>query len=125
MKTLTFKRSLITIIFIISAVFVFQLSSNALGYNRATDYIEKGNYSEASTKLEKLEGFRDAEILKKYCDIMAEYDSTDFTSVYHSYRNLQNISTELDNRKLSTEFLRVFTEVETMYNNYNVLLYAN
>lgn len=125
MKTITFKKSIITVLFIISAVFVFQLLSNTFGYISAANYIEEGNYTEASVKLEKLEGFRDAETLKEYCDIMAEYDSSDFTSVYHSYRGLQSISSELDNSRLSTEFVKTLTEVETMYNNYNVLLYVN
>lgn len=125
MKTFTFKKTLITVLFLITIVFVGQLVSNTLGYISAADYIEEGNYAEASVKLEKLGGFRDSETLKEYCDIMSEYDSASFTSVYHSYRGLKNISSELDNPRLSTEFLKTMTEVETIYNNYNVLLYAN
>ena len=125
MKTITFKRTIITALIIISVIFVFQIISNTFGYISAANYIENGNYSEASVKLEKLDGFRDSETLKEYCDIMAEYDSTDFTSVYHSYRGLQNISNRFENPRLSNEFLKAMTEIETMYNNYNVLLYAN
>ncbi|MBR5515308.1 MAG: hypothetical protein IKU52_03805 [Clostridia bacterium] len=56
---------------------------------------------------------------------MTEYDRASFTSVYHSYRNLKDISSDLNNPRLSNEFLKTITEVETIYNNYNVLLYAN
>lgn len=125
MKRISMQRKIAIALIIISAIFIFQLASDMIGYQKARSYISKGNYTEASLKLEKLDGYRDSEILKEYCDIMIEYNSADFTSIYHSYRELQGISEKLDASSLTSEFTKDLTEIETLYHHYNVLLYAN
>ncbi|MBE6573817.1 MAG: hypothetical protein E7652_05425 [Ruminococcaceae bacterium] len=123
-SSLNTKKVIIYTIIAISVLVVLQLLIDTVGYYKAISSITEGNYTEASVRLGKLEGFRDSESLKEYCDIMSEYNAEDFSSVYRSYRGLMNISKELDNHRLSEHFIKTFTEVETLYNNYDLLLYV-
>lgn len=122
--SLSTKRIILSTIIIISALVALQMLTDTVNYYKATSYIAEGNYAEAGERFDKLEGFRDSETLKEYCDIMTEYDSRDFTSIYHSYRGLMNISDKLDNHRLSDHFIKTLTEIETLYNNYDLLLYV-
>lgn len=125
MKKMTIERKIIIVIALIAAVFVFSLLCDIINYAHATSYIKEGNYTKAAQKLEKADGYRDSEVLLKYCRIMEEYDSNDFKSIYHSYRQLDEIDDELNNSSLSEEFIKTTTEVKALYNNYNVLLFTN
>lgn len=124
MKKLSLFKSVLLILCVISAVFIFQLTSNMINYSKASAYIDKGDYAKASAMFGKLDGYRDSEVLKEYCDIMAEYDSSSFSSVYHSYRGLMNISDKLDDSSLTNQFTKNITEIETLYNHYNLVLYV-
>lgn len=123
-RSLSTKKIILSTIIIISVLVALQMLTDTINYYKATSYITEGNYVEAGERFDRLEGFRDSETLKEYCEIMSEYDSKDFTSVYHSYRGLMNISDKLDNHRLSDHFIKSLTEIETLYNNYDLLLYV-
>ncbi|MBR4881521.1 MAG: hypothetical protein IKU19_06275, partial [Clostridia bacterium] len=106
----------------LTMIFSVGLIRDALIYKEATDDIREGNYLSATASFEKLDGFRDSETLKVYCEIMSEYDSENFVSIYHCYRGLSKL--ELDNKALNDVITRTTTEVETLYNHYDVSLSA-
>lgn len=122
MKTLSIGKITLTVVILLTAIFVWGLVSDALGYSDATRDIKNGDYASASLTLVELDGYRDSEILKIYCDIMSEYDSEDFVSIYHCYRGLASIKEKLDNHDLNEEFAKTTAEVETLYKYYNVTL---
>lgn len=122
MKAFSIGRITLSVIILITALFVGGLVSDAVKYSDATRDIKDGNYTSASGILVSLDGYRDSEILKVYCDIMSEYDAEDFVSIYHCYRGLESIEGKLVNRRLAEEFARTTTEVETLYKHYNVSL---
>lgn len=122
MKSLSIAKITLTVVILLTALFVGGLVSDAIKYSDATRDIKDGNYVSASTILVNLDGYKDSEVLKIYCDIMSEYDSEDFVSIYHCYRGLESIEGKLDNRHLAEEFARTTTEVETLYKHYNISL---
>ena len=122
MKILPVEKFIICSIIIITLVFSAGLIRDYAVYSCATADIKNGEYLEAASSLEKLEGYRDSETLKAYCEIMSEYDSENFTSVYHCYRGLSKL--ELDNKSLNDVFTKTTTEVETLYKHYDITLSA-
>lgn len=124
MKTLSIGKITLATVILITAIFIWGLISDALGYSDATRDIKNGDYVSASTTLVELDGYRDSEILRVYCDIMSEYDPEDFVSIYHCYRGLEDIESKFNNKELAEEFARTTAEVETLYKYYNVTLSA-
>ena len=122
MKVLPVEKFIIYSILIIALIFAATIIRDMAIYRWATEDIINGEYLCAAQRLEKLDGYRDADTLKAYCEIMSEYNSEDFTSVYHSYRGLSTL--ELDNRSLTEVFAKTTTEVETLYKHYDVSLSA-
>lgn len=122
MKTLPVEKFIIYSIIIITLIFTVSLIHDYTLYLDATADIQRGEYEEAAKSLDKLDDYRDAATLKAYCEIMSEYDSEDFTSIYHCYRGLSEL--ELDNKSLKEEFTRTTTEVETLYKYYDISLSA-
>lgn len=122
MQALSIGKITLCVVILITVLFVGGLISDSMKYSDATADIKNGNYESASNILTKLDGYRDSEILKVYCDIMSEYDATNFVSVYHCYRGLTSIEQNFDNNKLNEEFAKTTAEVETLYKYYNVTL---
>ncbi len=124
MKTLIIEKVIIYAVIAIILLASVQMISDYMTYSHATDCINSGNYFSAAQALEKLDEYRDAEVLKKYCQIMNGYNSEDFVSIYHCYRGLSDLEGKLTNEKLAEEFTRTTTEVETLYKHYNIALSA-
>lgn len=124
MKTLKIEKLIIYSIAVTILLVLVPMMSDIIHYSDATKEISNGNYEAAVIALDKLDGFRDAEVLKEYCEIMSEYDSGDFVSIYHCYRGLNDLEGKLTNDKLTEEFTKTTTEVETLYKHYNVSLSA-
>ena len=122
MKVLPVEKLIIYTVLIITLIFAATILRDMALYNQATDDIINGEYLCAVQRLEKLDGYRDADTLRTYCEIMSEYDSEDFASVYHCYRGLNKL--ELDNRSLTEVFAKTSAEVETLYKHYDVSLSA-
>ena len=122
MKFLSIGKITIFISLLLTVILTSGLISDAIKYADATESIKNGDYSSASTILLQLDGYRDSEVLKIYCDIMNEYDANDFVSVYHCYRGLSGIEHKLNNNKINEEFTKTTTEVETLYKYYNISL---
>ncbi len=124
MKILSIGKITLSVVILITVLFAGGLISDSAKYSDATADIQNGNYASASATLMKLDGYKDSEILKVYCDIMTEYDANDFVSVYHCYRGLTSIEEKLNNQSLTEEFAKTTAEVETLYKYYNVTLSA-
>ena len=122
MKVLPVEKFIIYAIVIITFIFSAGLIRDYAVYSAATADIQNGKFQSAAEALDRLEGFRDSEILKEYCEIMSTYDSADFASIYHCYRGLSKL--ELDNKSLNEVFARTTTEVETLYRHYDISLSA-
>lgn len=122
MKVLPVEKFIIYSIIILALLFSAGLIRDYAIYKDATADIKNGEYLDAASSLEKLDGYRDSETLKAYCEIMSEYDSEDFVSIYHCYRDLSEL--ELDNRSLREVFAKTITEVETLYKHYDISLSA-
>ena len=120
MKVLPVEKFIIYSILILTLVFSAGLIRDYAIYSCATADIKNGEYMTAASSLSKLDGYKDSDILKAYCEIMCEYDSADFESIYHCYRGLSKL--ELDNKSLSDVFAKTTTEVETLYKHYDVTL---
>ncbi len=122
MKVLPVEKFIIYSIIILTLLFSAGLIRDYAVYSGAAADIKNGEYLAAASSLEKLGDYRDAETLKAYCEIMSEYDSEDFASVYHCYRGLSRL--ELDNKRLNDVFAKTSAEVETLYKHYDVTLSA-
>lgn len=122
MKVLPVEKFIIYSILILTLLFSAGLIRDYAVYSGATADIKNCEYLKAASSLEKLGDYRDAETLKAYCEIMSEYDSEDFKSVYHCYRGLSKL--ELDNKSLNDVFAKTTAEVETLYKHYDVTLSA-
>lgn len=122
MKTLSIGKITLSVVILITVLFAGNLISDHVKYSDATTNIKNGDYASASSILMKLDGYKDSEILRVYCDIMTEYDANDFVSVYHCYRGLTSIEEKLNNQSLTEEFAKTTSEVETLYKYYNVTL---
>ena len=122
MKVLPVERFIIYSILILTLLFSAGLIRDYAVYSSATADIKNGELMEAATSLDKLDGYRDSETLKAYCEIMSGYDSGDFASVYHCYRGLSKL--ELDNKSLNDVFAKTTAEIETLYKHYDVTLSA-
>lgn len=122
MKVLPIEKFIIYSIITVSLLFSAGMIKDYTVYKNATADIKNGEYLAAAKALDKLDSYRDAKTLKEYCEIMSEYDSEDFNSIYHCYRGLSNL--ELDNKSLKEEFARTTTEVETLYKHYDISLSA-
>ena len=122
MKVLPVEKFIIYSILIVALIFSAAIARDLVLYSRATADIINGEYLSAISNLEKLSGYRDADTLKAYCEIMSEYDSRDFNSIYHCYKGLSKL--ELDNKNLTAIFAKTTTEVETLYKHYDVSLSA-
>ena len=125
MKNTTLTKIIISTLLIITVLFSAQLISSARAYSSAKDCIKVRDYTSAVSYLEALDGYKDSEVLEEYCEIMKNYEKEDFKSIYHCYRALLSIEEKLDNRDLREEFTKTTTELETLYNYYDVFLYAN
>ena len=122
MKVLPVEKFIIYSVIILTLIFSAGLIKDYAVYTDATNDIKNGEYLSAAASFERLDGYKDSEILKEYCEIMSEYDSEDFASIYHCYRGLSSL--KLDNRSLSDVFAKTTTEVETLYKYYDVSLSA-
>ena len=122
MKVLPVEKFIIYSVIILTLIFSAGLIKDYAVYTDATADIKNGEYLRAAASFERLGGYKDSEILKEYCEIMSEYDSEDFTSVYHCYRGLSDL--DLNNRSLNDVFVKTTTEVETLYRYYDVSLSA-
>ncbi len=122
MKILPIEKIIIYTVIIITLVFSAGLVRDYIIYTDATADIRNGEYLAAARSLESLDGFRDSETLKIYCEVMSEYDSEDFTSIYHCYRNLSKLN--LDNKSLNELFAKTTAEIETLYKHYDITLSA-
>ena len=122
MKVLPVEKFIIYSVIILTLIFSAGLIKDYAVYTDATADIKNGEYLRAAASFERLGGYKDSEILKEYCEIMSEYDSEDFTSVYHCYRGLSDL--DLNNRSLNDVFVNTTTEVETLYRYYDVSLSA-
>lgn len=122
MKVLPVEKFIIYSIIILTLVFSAGIIRDYAVYNSATADIKNGEYLKAASSLDRLDGYRDSEALMAYCEIMSEYDSEDFASVYHCYRGLSKL--ELDNKSLNDVFAKTTAEVETLYKHYDVTLSA-
>lgn len=120
-KTLFIEKLLIYILVAIGVIFAVQLLWDCINYGDAARDIKNGDYAEALVTLEKLEGFRDSEKLRSYCEIMCDYDPENFVSVYHCYRDLKGME-EPENDALALEIAKTRVEVETLYKHYNISL---
>ena len=122
MKDLPMEKFIIYSVIILTLIFSAGLVRDYAIYTNATADITKGEYLRAAASFEKLDGYKDSETLKAYCEIMSEYDSEDFTSIYHCYSGLNTL--DLDNKSLNDVFVKTTTEVETLYKYYDVSLSA-
>ncbi len=122
MKILRIENSIFLIIAIIALLFFYSMFSDAHEYREAKNDVRFENYEEAYTTFEELGGYKDSEVLKEYCGIMKEYDSTEFTSIYHCCQQLREIKDEFKNRELSESFREKLDEIEKLYENYSLLL---
>ena len=120
MKVLPIEKFIIYSIIILTLIFSASLIRDYAVYSSATADIKNGEYLNAIDSLERLGGYKDAETLKVYCEIMKEYDAQDFISIYHCYRGLSKL--ELDNKSLNEVFAKTTTEVKTLYKHYDVTL---
>ena len=122
MKVLPVEKFIIYSIIILTLLFSAGLIRDYAIYKDATADIKNGEYLAAASSLEKLGDYRDAETMKAYCEIMSEYDSEDFVSIYHCYKGLSKL--ELDNKSLNDVFAKTTAEVETLYKHYDITLSA-
>ncbi len=111
MKVLPVEKFIIYSIIILALVFSAGLIRDYSIYSSATADIKNGEYLTAVQSLESLNNYKDAETLRAFCEIMSEYDPTNFTSIYHCYKGLSKL--ELDNKSLNDVFVKTTAEIES------------
>ena len=94
-------------------MFVWSLVSEASDYREGVRLVAAGEYEAAYEIFEKLDGYQDSEVLGRYCDVMAEYDSFDYASVFRTYHNLQDI--DVDNEALEVNIAAARAEIAALY----------
>ena len=94
-------------------MFVWSLVSEASDYRSGIRAVTAGEYETACEIFTELDGYRDSEVLREYCKIMAEYDAYDYPSVFRTYNDLNDI--KIDNDKLEVEVACSRAEIKALY----------
>lgn len=103
-------------------MFVWSLVSEASDYREGVRLVAAGEYEKAGEIFTELDGYQDSDVLRAYCEVMAEYDSYNYASVVRTYHDLQNI--DVDNDALTLTVTAKRAEINALYVHVGGVLYG-